>query len=801
MTLLHFSILFPFLFAILVPALYRKLRFIPTGWFVLPVPALLFIYFLTNIGTTMNDGTISSTISWIPSLGIQFTVYLDGLSLLFSLLISGIGALVILYSIYYLNGENEKLNNFYVFLLLFMGSMLGIVLSDNMIIMYTFWELTSVSSFLLIGYWHHRKKSREGAQKSMILTIFGGLCMLGGILLLNQITHSFSIREAISQSAEIMNDPFMAGALILFLLGAFTKSAQFPFYIWLPDAMEAPTPVSAYLHSATMVKAGLYLVARFTPVFGMAPEWFWIVSLTGLFTMFWGSFHAIKQSDLKSILAFSTVSQLGLIMSLLGVGSAALQFDSIDDNLYIASIVAAIFHLINHATFKGSLFMAAGIVDHETGTRDIRKLGGLMSFMPVTFTISMIGAFSMAGIPPFNGFLSKEMFFSGMLSVLKLNFLQAESWSILFPAIAWIGSIFTFLYSMIVVFKTFTGKFQPQKLKKKPHEAPAGMLISPVILGTLVVLLGLFPGLIAKSIIEPAAGAIFPKLQAHTGAFPVHISIWHGFTVELLITAGVIILGILGYITLRKWQAVYKLFPEKLTLNKAYEKILHAAGKGSNKLTNFYMTGFLRDYLAYTFAFLIVLAGGTIIYKCAFSFYPKDSAPIGIYEVILALVMAAGSISILFAKSRLTAIIALGAVGYTVALFFVFFRAPDLALTQLIIETVYVALFLLCFYYLPKLQKRSKSVGFKARNLVISIGVGALVTVIALSANSQRSGETISDYFLKNSYTLAGGKNVVNVILVDFRGFDTMFEITVLGIAALGIFSMIKLRKAKEEDR
>ncbi|MCD7035739.1 Na+/H+ antiporter subunit A [Metabacillus sp. GX 13764] len=801
MTFLHFSILFPFLFAVFVPFLYKKFRSIHTGWFVLLVPVLLLIFFLTQLPVTANEQTAISTIDWIPSLGIQFTVYLDGLSFLFSLLITGIGSLVTLYSIFYLDQKKEKLNSFYVFFLLFMGSMLGVVLSDNMVVLYTFWELTSISSFLLIGYWHHRKESTYGAQKSMIITVFGGLCMLGGMILLYLITNTFSIRETILQADHILQHPFMLPALILFLLGAFTKSAQFPFYIWLPDAMEAPTPVSAYLHSATMVKAGIYLVARFTPVFGPAPEWFWIVTLAGLFTMFWASFHAIRQTDLKGILAFSTVSQLGLVMSLIGAGSLAFQFDSIEKNVSIVAITAAIFHLFNHATFKGSLFMAAGIVDHETGTRDIRRLGGLMSIMPITFTVSLFGAFSMAGLPPFNGFLSKEMFFSGMLSLLELNTFHLETWAILFPVLAWVGSIFTFLYSVLIVFKTFGGKLQLEKLPKRPHEAPFGMLVPPVILAVMVLLIGLFPGLVAKSIIEPAAASIYPALYDFHGEFPVHISIWHGFTIELLLTAGVIVLGIAGYIFLPKWKAVYQLFPYKLSLNAAYNNLFKMTGRASRNITRSYMTGYLRDYLAYLFVFFILLAGGVMAYKGAFSFHPAESAPIGIYEVILAAVMIAGSVTIVFSRSRLTAIIALGAVGYTVSLFFIFFRAPDLALTQLIIETVSVALFLLCFYHLPKLQKQERPPGLKIRNLLIAFGVGAIVTIIALSANSQRAGETISEYFLKNSYKLAGGKNVVNVILVDFRGFDTMFEITVLGIAALGIFSMVKLRKSKEGER
>ncbi|WP_191557218.1 Na+/H+ antiporter subunit A [Metabacillus idriensis] len=795
MTLLHAAIISPFLLAILIPFLYKYFRSIHTGWFVLVLPIVLFVYFLGFMGET-----VQLTVNWIPSLGINFTAYVDGLGLLFALLITGIGSLVVLYSIYYLSKEKEKLNHFYVYLLMFMGAMLGVVLSDNVIVLYTFWEFTSLSSFLLIGYWYHREKSRYGALKSMMITVFGGLSMLGGFVLLYLMTGTFSIREMIEAVPGIMNDQLFIPALVLVLLGAFTKSAQFPFYIWLPDAMEAPTPVSAYLHSATMVKAGIYLVARFSPVFAMTAEWFWLVSIFGLITLFWGSLNAVKQTDLKAILAFSTVSQLGLIMSLLGVGAAALHYDSLDDNFYTIATVAAIFHLINHATFKGSLFMVAGIVDHETGTRDIRKLGGLMSFMPITFTIAVIGAFSMAGLPPFNGFLSKEMFFTGMINVTKMDIFSMETWGLLFPVLAWIASIFTFLYSMVLVFKTFTGPVQLEKLEKKPHEAPLGMLISPIILGSLVVIFGFFPNLLSYTLIEPAVESIMPSLLSEGEKFEVHITFWHGFTPELMMTIGVIALGVIGYLTLGKWRKMYDLFPKKLALNKFYDASLSGMERYSSTFTRFYMTGFIRDYLAYIFVFLIVITGGTMVIKGGFSFSLDGTAEIGIYEAVLAFSMIVGTVTILFSKSRLTAIIALGSVGYSLALFFVLFRAPDLALTQLVIETVSVALFLLCFYFLPSFKKREKKLSFRLVNFFISLGVGLVVTLVAISANSNRVGETISSFFIENSYTEAGGKNMVNVILVDFRGFDTLFEITVLGIAALGIYGMVKLRMAKGEE-
>lgn len=800
MSLLHLAIVSPLLLAVIIPIFSKSIRQIHTGWFVLPLPIVLFSYFLSFISTTSHQGTVYESFEWIPSLGINFAAKIDGLGLLFALLISGIGALVVLYSIYYLAKDKEQLGSFYVYLLLFMGAMLGVVLSDNLIVMYGFWELTSISSFLLIGYWYHREKSRYGAQKSMLITVFGGLAMLGGIILLYIMTGSFSISEMVAQSDIVLEHTLLIPAILCFLLGAFTKSAQFPFHIWLPDAMEAPTPVSAYLHSATMVKAGIYLVARMSPVFAESPVWLWLVGGFGIVTLFWGSFSAVKQTDLKSILAFSTVSQLGLIMSLLGVGAAALHYDGIDDNVFTVATTAAVFHLINHATFKGSLFMVVGIVDHETGTRDIRKLGGLMHLMPISFTLAIIGAFSMAGLPPFNGFLSKEMFFTGMVNILKLDLFSLSTWGLLFPVLAWIASVFTFIYSMKLVFRTFTGTYKPEELKKKPHEAPLGMLISPVILGSLVIIFGLFPNILSHNLISPAMASILPSLLSPGDIFDVHIYFWHGPNIELFMTIGVVVLGIILYLTLPKWERTYDLLPEKLTLNKLYDKGLESIQSGSFKLTRFYMNGYIRTYLVYIFAFFILILGYTLYKKDAFLINTANVSSIGFYELVLSLLIVVATITILFAKSRLTSIILLGAVGYTVALFFVVFRAPDLALTQLVIETVSVALFLLCFYHLPQFKKEESKIPFKLTNAVISIGVGAIVTAIALSSYSTKLFDSISHFYVDNTYIRAAGKNMVNVILVDFRGFDTLFEICVLAIASLGIFAMIKLRLTRGKE-
>jgi multicomponent Na+:H+ antiporter subunit A len=406
----------------------------------------------------------------------------------------------------------------------------------------------------------------------------------------------------------------------------------------------------------------------------------------------------------------------------------------------------------------------------------------------------------MAGLPPFNGFLSKEMFFTAMVNAASLNVFNMETLGVLFPIVAWIASVFTFIYSMILVFKTFTGKYQPEKLDSKPHEAPIGMLIPPIILASLVIIFGLFSNILSGSIIEPALASITPTLLGEHGAYHVHISYWHGWNIELFMTIGVIGIGLIMFLTLLKWSKVYDYLPKRLTLNNFYDGGLVALDRSATKLNRFYMTGFIRDYLVIIFAFLIVTLTSTLFIKGALKFGLTDVAPVGIYEVILAIALIAGTITILFSKSRLTSIIALGAVGYTVSLFFVLFRAPDLALTQLIVETVSVALFLLCFYHLPKLQIKQKRLRFRMTNFVISLGVGTVVTLIALSSQNSKLFDSISSYFVESSYTEGGGKNMVNVILVDFRGFDTLFEITVLGIAALGIYSMIKLRLTRGKE-
>ncbi|WP_010650975.1 Na+/H+ antiporter subunit A [Oceanobacillus massiliensis] len=769
-----YAIFAPLILALFVPLLSRIKDKIHTGIFVFFIPLIIFISFASHIGR--NFQPIRETVNWIPSMGINFDFYLDGLSLLFVLLISGIGALVVLYSVFYLN-KSEKLGSFYVYLLMFMAAMLGVVLSDNVFVLYTFWELTSISSFLLIGYWNFKERSRYGAQKSMLITVFGGLSMLGGFILLTLVTGTTSIQGMIAQVDSILNSDYLLLILLLILLGAFTKSAQFPFHIWLPDAMEAPTPVSAYLHSATMVKAGIFLVARFSPIFATYEWFFIIVSLVGIVTMSWGAYMAVRQTDLKAILAFSTISQLGMIMAMLGFGTEAAAF-------------AAVFHILNHATFKGSLFMVTGIIDHETGTRDIRKLGGLMTFMPMTATLALFGTFSMAGVPlPFlNGFYSKELFFGAAADLEGIDLLSQA-----IPYLAVLASIFTFVYSMYYFFGVFTGSNHVDKLPKKPHEAPIGMLISPIILILGVILIGIFPDMVNAPFLLHAAEAV------NSGAEFASIHYWHGWdSTPFIMSLIVVAIGTLLFLTRKKWTMVYNVLPGKLSLNKAYDWLIDKVDSYSEAITNTYMTGSLKTYMALILGAMFVVTTAIMIITGGFTISFADTADLSSLEISVVIIIIIGAVATLFTKNNLAAILVVGIVGYGVSMLFAIYRAPDIALTQLVIETVSIALFLLCFYHLPKMEKRVESARTISLNLIISVGFGAMMTLIGISAHSTNWFDSISDYFLETSYKLGGGDNVVNVILVDMRGLDTLFEITVLGIAALAVFGLIKMTKNKE---
>lgn len=793
---INMAILLPFIAAAILLLFFRRFRRFHIGWIVLIIPIILFISLVRRIPFIASGNVLTNTTNWIPTYDINFVTQLDGLSMIFGLLITGIGSLVVVYSIYYLSAETFILQ-FYIYLLLFMGSMLGVVFSDHLMILYVFWELTSISSFLLIAFWYQRKGSRYGAKKALHITVIGGFAMLVGFLMLYSITGTFSIQETIETIGQYKDHPLMTAIILLILLGAFTKSAQFPFHIWLPDAMEAPTPISAYLHSATMVKAGIYIVARFTPVFGGEALWFWLVSSIGLITLFWGALTAIRQTDLKALLAYSTISQLGLIMTLFGVGSISLHPAlHIETILYSQAVFAALFHLVNHSTFKGALFMVIGIIDFKVGTRDTRRLGGLIAVMPISFTIAMIGSFSMAGLPPFNGFLSKEMFFTAMLNIKDFDLFNLEAFASMFPIIAWIASVFTFLYSMMIVILTFFGPYKA-KPDVQVSEPKVGMLIPPIILSLLVVVIFFIPNTLGDYLIKPAIYSVYPNI---TDDLIGDISLWHGFNTEVMMTIGIIILGIILFIFRRYVRYIFILFPRSLSFDNVYNKTLVFIDTKAKAITNFYMTGYLKHYFTYIFIFFIFILGGALIYLDAFSFSIVQDEAVHPFAWVLAPLIIIAGVTIPFATSRLTAILINGFIGFAIAMLFVIFRAPDLALTQLVVETVTTALFLLCFYFLPEwkdfvIERKTKIV-----NIIISVSVGLIFTLIALSVKSGRLFQSISSFF-EDADELTGGENIVNTILGDFRAFDTMLEVIVLFIAGIGVYTLIKYKKGKGANK
>lgn len=777
----------PFIMA-LVMILIGKLFKSKIGFAVLPLPIALFALYASFIPEIAAGETVTFFTEWVPQLGINLSFGLDGLSLLFAMLITGIGALVVWYSIYYL-APKEKLVNFYVYLLMFMGAMLGVVTSRNILMIYLFWELTSVSSFLLIGYWFTNKRSVYGAQKSLMLTVAGGFCMLLAFIMIGLTAGSYEIDAIIAASAAIKASSLYPAIVILLLLGAFTKSAQIPFHIWLPDAMEAPTPISCYLHSATMVKAGIYLIARMTPVLGDTVLWFGIISAVGITSLVFGAYMAIKQNDLKGILAYSTVSQLGMIVAMLGFGSEA-------------AICAALFHLFNHSVFKGSLFLTVGMVDHATGTRDIRKLSGLGKLMPAVAVICAFGALAMAGLPPFNGFLSKELFFDSALQTVSgnLSFLGGFAW--IFPVFAVLGSIFTFVYSFAILFKVFFGE-QSETVKHHFHTPSKGMIIPAMLLVSLTLIIAIFPNWFAENLLSPAAAAV-------TGTdIHMHIAFWHGFNAPLLMT--LIVVGV-GLVLFFKWDTLRTLFARsngRISANRFYNWLIPdgAMANSAKKLTDFYMTGRLRDYTLLTALFFIVLVGGALLTFDPISLISFDDlASIEPFELIIACLIIIACFAIMASRWRLLGVLALGVVGYSVSLLFVLFGAPDLALTQLLVETVSLCLFFLAFKHLPsrlRVTKEKKSV--KIGNIIVAVAGGVLVFFLTMIAHSNKIFDSIAYYYLENSKILAGGNNVVNVILVDFRGIDTMGEISVVGLAALGVYALISLghrsdKKGGEDD-
>jgi multicomponent K+:H+ antiporter subunit A len=743
-----------------------------TAWAAAGVAAAALLILLAQAPAVLAGQTLLHHVEWVPAIGLNANFRLDALALMFAGLITGIGLLVILYAAFYLH-HDDPAGKFFGTLMLFMAAMLGIVLSDNLLLLLVFWELTSLSSFLLIGYWGHREDSRAGARMALAVTGGGGLVMLAGIVVLGQIAGTYDLSAMLGRGAEIQAHPLYPVALGLILVGCFTKSAQVPFHFWLPEAMAAPTPVSAYLHSATMVKAGLFLLMRLYPVLGGTALFEGIVATTGLVTMVFAAFVAVFKHDLKGLLAYSTVSHLGLITFLIGLSSPL-------------SAVAAVFHILNHAAFKAALFMSAGIVDHETGTRDMRRLGGLMAAMPVVGGLVLVASAAMAGLPPFNGFISKEMMLHEALHAGDSGFWGGASWAV--GALATLGGLFSAAYSLRLVHDTFFGQRGGDWPNPHPHEPPLGMKAPVMVFVAICVSVGLAPMLIAGPLVGAVATVV---LGAPAPAF--ELALWHGFNLPLALSAVAIAGGAVLYVSLRRGGALHRYEPRawsgKAAFTAAYAGAFSWAGRTTSRLE----TGSLQRHVAWLVATAVVLAAWPFLGADGPGPGPGTRAllPASWLSVaVWALLLVFGAAVVVLQRQRFTATVLTGAVGLVASLTFVAMSAPDLAMTQLSVDVVSTVLLLMGLALLPQVSPRESSGARRGRDALLALAGGggiAWLTWLMLTTDH----DSISWFFLEQSVPAGGGTNAVNVILVDFRGYDTFGEITVLGIAAVGVLALL----------
>jgi multicomponent Na+:H+ antiporter subunit A len=740
-----------------------------TGWIASIVPAGIVAYYLSLAPAVARGEVVTYSAPWVPSLGVSLSFYVDGLSLLFGLLIAGIGALVLIYSGGYMAGK-PHLGRFYAYILFFMASMLGVATAGNVLTLFVFWELTSISSYLLIGFDHDDEASRAAAWQALLVTAGGGLALLAGLVLLGNVAGSMEMAEMLAAGDAVREHSLYVPILLLVLLGAFTKSAQFPFHFWLPSAMAAPTPVSAYLHSATMVKAGVFLLARLSPTLSGTAEWTAIVTTVGGVTMVMGAYVAFRHTDLKRLLAYSTVSVLGLLTMLLGLSDPR-------------ATTAAITYLLVHALYKGALFLVAGAVDHETGTRDINRLSGLRHAMPVTAVAAALAALSMGGFPPFSGFIAKEMLYQTALDLPVSMIL----------IVATVGASMLMLAVGIKVgVQPFFGTVRPTP--KHPHEAPASMLLGPVLLAALGFLIGVLPGWAARYFISPAASAV------EAGFVDVQLKLWHGLNLALALSALTLAGGAALYFGERRLAWATGALDRLFTIGPArwYAAALKALFAIAAAQTRLFQSGYLRYYVLMAIMLTVGLAGHSLL-----SHGPvRTLALTGVrfHEAALAVLILMAAMMAVHTRSRLAAIVALGVVGYGVALIFVLFGAPDLAMTQFLIETLLVILFVLVFYHLPGFGILSRPRA-RARDATLAILFGAVITALVLSVATIPRDDVLPQFYAANSVALAHGHNIVNVILVDFRALDTLGEITVLAVAGVGVFALLKLRMAKREEK
>ena len=739
----------------------------PAGWISVLVPAAIFVWFLQFLAPVAAGEQVLIGTDWVPSMDIRLSFLIDGLSLTFGLLISGIGALVTLYSTKYL-GNHPEYPRFVLFLLLFMVGMLGLVLSDNLIALFVFWEVTTISSYLLIGFDSDSAKSRRSALQALLLTGTGGLALLAGMILLGNAAGSFELSEILTMGDEIRAHEHYVPILILFLAGAFTKSAQFPFHFWLPNAMAAPTPVSAYLHSATMVKAGVYLMARMNPTLGGTEPWFWALVIAGGFTTVFASLLAVRQTDIKQVLAYTTLMALGALTLFIGAGTSS-------------AIKAAMIFLVVHSLYKAALFLMIGIVDHETGTREVDRLRGLARKMPITFVAGSLAAISMAGIPPFFGFIGKEFLYKAGL--------ELEVASLWVTGTIFAASVLMFMAAGISVARPFLGR-TPEALSST-HEGPAAMWIGPLILGGLSLWFGLFPDLPELWLVAPATWAVYGST-----AVAVDLYLFREVNAAFILSMVTFATGFVLYLARDRIRALLAriIAANPIKFDPGWDRVLDGLKALAEWQTGILQSGVLQRYMVITFVTLAIGMGMTIWAKDALGPVVLNLAAtfddlVFMHWAVL-LFITSGALLTAYTSSRMTAVAALGVVGIGVALIFIMFSAPDVAITQLLVETLTVVLVAVAMLKLPHLELRNEK--RRPGHAALSLVVGALVTIVIVAVVQGDLDRRLTDYFEIASWPEAFGRNIVNVILVDFRALDTFGEIAVVVIAALSAYALLR---------
>ena len=762
------SVLLGYLAAVCAPLVYRFVGK-NTGWVLAAVPAAMTVYFTGFLGEVAQGNYIRQVLPWVPGFDVNLSFMVDGLSIFFALIVTVVGTFILIYSSGYL-GRNEQAGRFYASLVAFMASMVGMVFADNVITLYVFFELTSFTSFFLIGFHHESATSRRAAWQALLVTNIGGLALLASVIMMATLAGSFEISEILSQPEALQSSGLYVPILLCLLAAAFTKSAQYPFHFWLPNAMAAPTPVSAYLHSATMVKAGIYLLARFSPALSGTPEWIWIVTAVGAFTMLMSAWLSLSFTDLKQILAYSTVMALGLLTMLLGMGGEA-------------AITACIVFIVVHALYKASLFMVAGAIDHETGTREVNSLSGLRKTMPIAFGAAIVAGLSMAGFPPFIGFIGKEIVYEAALQHGTLyGILVAVS---LLANVAIVGA------AGVVAVKPFLG--DPSEAAGKASNGSVGLWLGAVVLAGLGLIYGLLPGLVDEGLIGPAAAAVMGAPSVD-----VHLALWHGFNIPLLLSGITVALGLGVYYAWDKiresrgmafFKRVFAQAPDN-----GYDVTVDGVMAFGRKQTSLIQSGVMRHGIITAFAFTGLLVMITMIIKYGITLPALDSfGDILAHEWMIGIAMIVAGVSAALVKSRIVAVLVLGVSGFSIALIYINFGAPDLAMTQFLVETLTVVIIALVLIKLPKDPEVKHTTAGRMGKWAIAGLLGLSVTVVMFAVLQIPFTSEVVEFYRQNSYLEAHGRNIVNVILVDFRGIDTLGETIVISMAGLSIFSILML--------